>query len=114
MSTLDFELSHIVADLNTRSYRHQLLSANIANADTPGYHAKDLNFKEALNAAMLNKSVDLSKFEAYRNPVNQSLDGNTVDLNLERSAMMDNSIHYELSLQRVNNYFQMMQLAIKG
>lgn len=114
MSKLDFELSRIVADLNTRSYRHALLSANIANADTPNYHAKDLNFKEALNSAIVRKNVDFKQFEQYRTPANQSIDGNTVDVDMERSAMMDNSLKYELSLMRVNHYFQMLQTAIKG
>lgn len=114
MSKLDFELSGIVADLNTRAYRHSLLSANIANADTPGYHAKDLNFKEALNAAMSNKNVNYGQFEQYRTPATQSVDGNTVDLNFERSAMMDNALKYELSLMRTSHYFQMLQTAIKG
>ena len=114
MSTLNLQLSNILADLNARSYRHQLISANIANADTPGYYAKDLDFKEALNAAMSNSGRSLDTFIKYRQTGMPSLDGNTVDIDLERTKLLENATMFEFSLLRASHYFKMLETAIKG
>ena len=89
--------------LKLRANRAELLAANIANADTPNYKARDIDFKQALQLASAKKgemvttnsrhidSSGNSKLGAeilYRIPTQPSLDGNTVDLQTERSAFM--------------------------
>ncbi len=99
-----------------RSRRAEMLATNIANADTPGYKAKDINFADALSKAKLGqttsamsrtheKHFDLkqSKFqseEQYRIPNQPDTgDGNTVDVQVERNLYVQNALEYQASLR---------------
>ena len=118
--------------LNIRSFRQELLASNIANADTPNYQAKDLDFKTALNGALNHVSGTLS---LQRNEPNQlssqvgekmypgiftlvakqtNLDGNTVDMNQERAAFTSNALKYEATLTFMTQEIKTMQQAITG
>lgn len=108
--------------MNLRSQRAELLAANLANADTPNYKAKDIDFSSALNRATgseLDKSISISTNNSnhinniasgesvdairYRIPSSASLDGNTVDGDFERSAFSENAIRYQVSVQTLSN-----------
>jgi flagellar basal-body rod protein FlgB len=111
---------HQVA-LNLRASRQELLASNIANADTPNYKAKDIDFTSALKAAVGGQSPTL-QMEAtalkhlsgdtgetvmgapvqYRVPVQPSADGNTVDMDVERAQFADNAMRYEASVRFVS------------
>jgi flagellar basal-body rod protein FlgB len=135
---LDAALSFHQAALSIRAQRQELIAANIANADTPNYKARDLDFNAALNAAMSGNSQpagDLSKTSEkhlsanksttpagsgqpgdskYRTILQGSVDGNTVDMDVERNQFTDNAIRYEASLTMINGQIKNLLAAIQG
>ncbi len=119
--------------LNLRSQRTELLAANMANADTPGYRARDIDFKTALAQAGGNATpgVHLQTTNAahigpklvngaaspelkYRTPLAPSLDGNTVDAQLEQAAFAENTVRYQATLQFLGSKFRGLMTAITG
>lgn len=117
---------------NLRAHRQQLIASNIANADTPQYKARDIDFNTALQGAltgggpavMLATSAPSHIAPAtgasggapllYRSAVQGSVDGNTVDMDVERSQFADNAIHYEANLTFISNQIRMMQSVLQG
>ena len=115
--------------LKLRANRAALLAANIANADTPNFKARDIDFKKVLNLSA-NADTDLRTTHSkhinlsgnsglntevfYRMPNQPSLDGNTVDLQTERSAFMENSMMYQASLRFLNGRINGLKTAIRG
>lgn len=108
--------------LALREQRLQVLAANIANADTPGFRAQDVDFARALNAAMapgagvggdpIDAAVSAARFDA---PSSQpSLDGNTVDGERAKAAFAQASLEYRASLNFVESKVRSMLLAITG
>ncbi len=115
--------------LAVRSQRAEILASNIANADTPGYKARDIDFKSTLanidNGAgnsltrTNSKHIQISTADSnpeilYRTPNQSSLDGNTVDGQLEKSAFAENALRYQASLTFLGGKFKGMLAAIKG
>lgn len=111
--------------LAIREQRLQLLAANIANADTPNYQAKDLDFNAALNAAMASPRANALEVvdplnaatagAQYTRPSSQpSLDGNTVDGDRENAAFAQASLEYRASLSFVESKVRSMLTAITG
>lgn len=94
--------------LSLRAYRLQILASNIANADTPGYKAVDIDVEEALrNGQSTISSIPLK----YHVPRQASIDGNTVELDTERVKFAQNAVMYEFSLNRaMGHYTHMMEL----
>jgi flagellar basal-body rod protein FlgB len=129
---LDNSLRAHQAALNTQAYRQQLLASNIANADTPNYKARDIDFRSALQGVLGNRvgplalattagghmsstpSTPLERFTQYRREIQSSVDGNTVNMDVERAAFAENSIHYEASITFINGLLSGMQRAISG
>ncbi|MEO8060201.1 MAG: flagellar basal body rod protein FlgB [Burkholderiales bacterium] len=128
--SLDFQAQA----LSLRSERQRLIASNIANADTPGYVARDINFAQALRdatgsgspAAMLRASqpghigsaggagghsVSTLNFAA---PSQTNLDRNTVDMDRERASFADNSVKYEATLRFINANVRTTLSAITG
>ncbi len=121
------------AALGVRATRQQAIASNIANADTPHYKARDLDFSSALASAMGGKvggPVELARTSSqhleakadglmdqalkYRTETQSSIDGNTVDMDVERSAFAENSVQYEASLSFINGLLKTMQQAVAG
>ncbi|WP_028116669.1 flagellar basal body rod protein FlgB [Ferrimonas senticii] len=115
--------------LGVRSQRAELLAGNIANADTPGYKAKDLDFEAALASAKAKQSMGLSRShnnhiagqssllseELYRVPLQpDSGDGNTVDLQTERNQFMENALQYQASVEFLGSKFSGLRKALRG
>jgi flagellar basal-body rod protein FlgB len=103
--------------LKLRSQRQELLAANIANADTPNYKAVDIDFRQALAAATSGGSVSGTPEPAtllYRVPTQSSLDGNTVDMDAERSQFAENTVRYEAALRVLNAQIKTMLAALQG
>lgn len=119
--------------LSLRSERQRLLASNIANADTPGYVARDMNFAQALReatGASPNGAAALATSTAghlsgnagargeanllYANASQTNLDRNTVDMDRERANFADNSVKYEATLRFINGNVRTMLEAIKG
>jgi flagellar basal-body rod protein FlgB len=117
--------------LNLRAYRQQLLASNIANADTPGYKARDIDFGAALRQATeAHKQATsgaaplaparregegpLGAQLLYRTVAQASVDNNTVDLDVERAQFADNAVRYEANLMFVSAQVKSMLAAIQG
>lgn len=121
------------AALKLRAQRMEVLANNIANADTPNYKARDIDFRTVL-AERLNESgaadaplarthgrhlgttgsAPLEESLQYRNPLLPSLDGNTVDGNMEKTAFADNTLQLQASLRFLDGRFKGLMTAIKG
>jgi flagellar basal-body rod protein FlgB len=138
---LDSYIGVHASALKVREQRTELLAQNLANADTPGYKARDLDFRAALSAASgpdavpgqlratqtrhFGTSSDASTsgalvpgsteaFLRYRTPLAPSLDGNTVDAQLEQSAFAENSVRYQATLSFISSKFRSLMTAITG
>jgi len=96
--------------LGLRAYRQELLASNIANADTPGYKAVDIDINEALRTG---KSKDDAPV-LYRVPAQGSIDGNSVDMDVERAQFSENAVMYEYTVDRVRGYYKMMDDLLKN
>ena len=133
ISKLDSMIAFERNALGLRVQRQQVLATNIANADTPFFQARDIDFSSALNDAMSgrasNDGVDLARTNnrhiagsggsggtplLYRAATQGSADGNTVDMDIERSAFAENSIQVEALLRFITDDFKGMQMAITG
>ena len=105
------------AALEVRSRRMGMLASNIANASTPGYKATDVDFSEALNAvSRAGTDVDAAFSGAvkFRNPLQPSLDGNTVELATEQTAFAENAVAYQTTLSFLNGRINQITRALKG
>ncbi|MBR9856074.1 MAG: flagellar basal body rod protein FlgB [Gammaproteobacteria bacterium] len=115
--------------LVARSDRAELLAGNLANADTPGYKAKDMDFQSALSQAQSNQGFSLSRTSQqhfavelappgtvqFRVPNQPDTgDGNTVDIQTERNNYMENALQYQASLEFLNGKINGLMKAIKG
>lgn len=126
---LDKVLGVPMRALELRAYRAQLLATNIANADTPNYKAVDVDFKTALAKAqsgdlplavtdakqMQVNSGKSSQYPVmYRVPMQPSLDGNTVDTEIEQAAFTRNAIQHQAAFMFLNGRIKGILTAIKG
>ena len=108
--------------LALREQRLQVLASNLANADTPGFQARDLDFNTALQAALLpasRENVDALQAAAsgatYARPgVQPSMDGNTVEMATEQTAFAENAVGYQATLTFVRGRIETLTRALKG
>ncbi len=115
--------------LKFRALRNQVLSSNIANADTPNYKARDLDFGAAMKTARheslgmartssLHKSAVGQSMPAaqtlYRVPQQPSLDGNTVEMDVEQAAFAENALHYRANLAFLDGQIRSLRYALRG
>ena len=123
--------------LSLRSQRQELLASNIANADTPNYKARDIDFASALQDSLSRNAApggvlattDPAHFPQgtatgdtlpdgtpiqYRGVVQGSADNNTVDMDVERNQFTDNAVRYEASLTLINQQVRAMLAAVQG
>jgi flagellar basal-body rod protein FlgB len=137
LNKLDEALSFHQTALRVRGQRQELIAANIANADTPNYKARDIDFKSAMQGAvagMDRETFNISKTSSqhlngaplqgssngapgaslFRPIIQGSVDGNTVDMDVERNQFVDNAIRYEASLTMINGQLKKMLSAIQG
>jgi flagellar basal-body rod protein FlgB len=98
--------------LKFREQRMNILASNIANAATPGYKARDLDFGAALTAAEKGGSSETAI--RYRVPLQSSLDGNTVELATEQTAFAENALGYRASLSFLQSRVATLSRALKG
>lgn len=123
--------------LNLRAQRQQLLASNIANADTPNYKARDVDFNKALQGALAKSASgatspnELAKTSTthlasntnktiggapllYSNTQQGNVDGNTVDMDVQRNQFTDNAMRYEVGITLVSAKIKAMLTAIQG
>jgi flagellar basal-body rod protein FlgB len=114
--------------LALRAERQRVIAGNIANAETPGYQARDFDFASALRAAsgesrtgegiarnVMNNGAlgSVQPTLRYAVPSQTNLDSNTVDMDRERAAFADNSVKYEATLRFINGNVRTMLDAMK-
>jgi len=114
--------------LGLRARRSEVLAANLSNVDTPGYKARDFDFQEVLRQE--NPGLRLAVTQSdhlqteqglvpssqmqYREPMQASMDGNTVDPDIEYSNFAANSLEYQASLRFLDGKIKTLMLAIRG
>lgn len=130
---ISFERAFSVHDdaLLLRGKRSSILAANIANADTPNYKARDIEFADMLRKAGGQQSdrVVLASTHRnhiapqpgrlqpallYRNPLHPSLDGNSVDSHVEQTKFSENALMFQTSFTFLNRKVQGLMKALKG
>lgn len=132
ISKIDKHFAFNESALSLRAARQEVLASNIANADTPNYKARDFDFAATLNRARAGSSntMELARTNArhfavsatnpleaqlmYRNDVQPSIDGNTVDMNIEMSNFTDNAVRYQASLTFMQQKFAGMRSALQS
>jgi len=104
------------AALTLRSERMGVIASNIANAATPGYKARDIDFNAALDARLANGAAasDPRAGMVWRRPTMPSLDGNTVEMATEQTAFAENALAYRSSLSFLQGRVNTLTRAIKG
>lgn len=120
--------------LEVRARRGELIANNLANADTPGYKARDIDFRQAMARAggEATSGVALSTTNPghigtstsadgatnpdlkYRTPLAPALDGNTVDTQIEQASFAENAVRYQATLTFLNSKFRGLLTAILG
>lgn len=127
------DLQFFQSAINLRQQRQEVLASNIANADTPNYKARDFNFSDALRNAM-GESMRLADTHLtltsarhipakaitpdpaellYRLPLQPSLDGNTVDMDVERVQFADNTVKYQTELNIISQRVKGLMAALQ-
>ena len=112
MPSLDNLFGVHATALKLREQCMTMLASNIANAATPGYKARDIDFSAALQMAEGGGWPDTAI--RYRVPVQPSLDGNTVELATEQTAFAENALAYRSSLSFLNSRIGTITRALKG
>lgn len=108
------------AALQLRSQRMGVIASNIANAATPGYKARDIDFNAALDARLASQrgdgiaAADSASGMVWRRPTMPALDGNTVELNREQVAFAENAVAYSATLSFVTGKVNTITRALKG
>ena len=126
VGSVDFQSKALVL----RAERQRTIASNIANVDTPGYVARDLNFKDAMGAATASQGLiaanktssghmDLTNLGGgqklgYSAQSQPNMDNNTVDLDRERANFVDNAVRYEATMRFINGTAKTMLSAITG
>lgn len=130
--SIDSALGVLPDALQLRARRADILAANLANADTPNYKARDIDFATALGQASGselpmartsanhldsgggNDRTSLETAMRFRVPSQPSLDGNTVDNDLEKGAFTENAVHYQATLHILSSRIRGLLTAIRG
>ena len=113
--------------LRFRTARAEIIANNLINADTPGFKARDIRFKDMLarsvageplkttNAGHIQRTTrSNSSQQLYRQPMQPSVDGNTVDAEIEQSSYMRNALEFQTSFTFLNGRFRGLMNAIRG
>jgi flagellar basal-body rod protein FlgB len=134
LNKIDMHIAFEQAALNFRARRQEVLASNLANADTPNYKARDLDFASSMRGVLgatggVGGALALKRTQSahldggrlgggpgaalmYRSTVQPSLDGNTVDMDVERAHFTENALHYQFLLDRVAAAYSTMKLAV--
>jgi flagellar basal-body rod protein FlgB len=133
LDRIDQQMQTLRTAANLRTYRQELLASNVANADTPNYKARDIDFKAALAGALSGRSsagtltttspkhlsgadgtAPYGATTMYRTEYQAAVDGNTVNMDIERGAFAENSVQLESALTFIRQQFTQLQMAIQG
>lgn len=126
-SWIDNSITVHATALSVRAKRAEILASNLANEDTPGYKARDIDFREvlssqkqAVNGLRTTDSGHISTVGVagaalkYRIPTQMSADGNTVESQIEQAQFGENAVRYQASLNFLNGSLKGLMLALRG
>ena len=127
MNDIKKNLNMLGASLSLRAKRNEILASNIANAATPNFKARDLDFDTELkrinkigniqttnNSHFASIQKRIGKDSVFRLPIHPSLDGNTVEMAVEQMEFSENVVRYQTTLQFLTNKISGLMSAIKG
>lgn len=133
MSGIAQHFSVLSQAMNLRTQRHQVLASNIANADTPQYKARDFNFESAMQNALAGRSgaggLAMSRTAGghqsgdgmtgpaalqFRTETQSAVDGNTVDMDVERTQISENAVQYQILTQLIGDKFKGLRSALSS
>lgn len=132
IQALDKEFGLLQNALNLRAYRQQLLASNIANADTPNFKSRDIDFAAELQRVagagggrlslatsaaghmQASSAGEMGASVLYRQELQAGVDGNTVSMDVERAQFADNALHYQFVADRITGKVRDLLLAVKG
>lgn len=127
MKSIENHLKFHSEALNLRAKRNEILASNIANAATPNFKAKDLDFEKMIEVKMGLGKVKVTDGRhialatgpndtgiGFRQNITPSQDGNTVELHVEQMQFSENVIRYQSSLEFLNSKIAGLKMAIKG
>ena len=131
MASLDQHLAVLSQAMNMRTQRHQVLASNIANADTPNYKARDFSFESAMQNALTGRSHGVALVRTtsghiaggatsgpaalqFRKETQSAVDGNTVDMDVERTQIAENALQYQILTQLISEKFKGMRSALSS
>ncbi len=132
LSKIDQAFAFQEKALGLRAHRQQVLAGNIANADTPNYQARDFDFSTALQGAVAGRrggDLSLARTSArhlttgggqpaarlmYRVPTQNSADGNTVEMDVERAQFAENAVQYEAGLSFITHQIKLLNAALQS
>jgi flagellar basal-body rod protein FlgB len=133
MSSISQNVALLSQAMDLRTQRHQTLASNIANADTPQYKARDFSFEAAMKNSMAGRveagGLPLSTSAAghlqgsglsgpaalkFRTETQSAVDGNTVDMDVERSHIAENALQYQIVSQLITERFKGMRSALSS
>lgn len=119
--------------LDLRAQRHQVLASNVANADTPHYKARDFDFSAAMSRALGGRNesgaLEMARTASqhlsgdgagigahlqYRTETQSAVDGNTVDMDVERAQIADNALQYQILTQLISDKFRGLRSAMSS
>jgi len=133
MPSISQSLSVLSQAINLRTQRHQVLASNIANADTPQYKARDFNFQDAMQNAMAGRTeaggIAMATTSSghlqgggtngpaafkFRTETQSAVDGNTVDMDVERTQIAENALQYQILTQLIGDKFKGIRSALSS
>lgn len=121
--------AHHERALKLAAFRNEVLASNIANADTPHYKARDIDFQAAMKDARssnlsLTRTSEMHRSSwstnrtgadvKYRVPMQPTLDGNTVETDVEQAAFAENALHYRTTLAFLDGQIRSLKYALRG
>ena len=127
MNEIKKNINMLGASLSLRAKRNEILASNIANAATPNFKARDIDFDTEIKKYQKNGPIQVTHAEhlsikrpvapgkvLFRENVNPSLDGNTVELAVEQLQFAENSMRYQSTLSFLSGKINTLMSAIKG
>ncbi|MDA9655080.1 flagellar basal body rod protein FlgB [Pelagibacteraceae bacterium] len=127
MNEIKKNINMLGNSLSLRAKRNEILASNIANAATPNYKARDIDFDTEIKKYQKNGPIEVTHGEhlsikrpvapgkvLFRDNVNPSLDGNTVELAVEQLQFAENSMRYQSTLSFLSGKINTLMSAIKG
>lgn len=131
MASLEQHISVLSQAMNLRTQRHEVLASNIANADTPNYKARDFGFETAMQNAIAGRNeaggVGMARTATghmqggvaggaavlkFRAETQSAVDGNTVDMDVERAQIAENAMQYQILSQLISEKFKGIRSAL--